>query len=59
VEQVSSTKENPAATAMATGSKKSNTHEGIFMSPRVAPRQMPAYSQRGQQFAALMAGARR
>lgn len=53
-----STKENPAATAMATGSKK-NPHEGASMLTRVAPRKMPAYSQRSQQFAALMAGARR
>jgi hypothetical protein len=61
MEQVSSTritKENPAATAMATGSKKPNTHEGL--SPmRIAVRNFPAYSQRSQVFAALMNGARR
>jgi hypothetical protein len=59
MEQDSSTKKNPAAGATATGSKNSNTYEGIFMSPRIAVRSNPAYTGRGQQFAALMAGARR
>lgn len=59
MQQPSRTKENPAATAMATGSRKPNTYEGISMSPRVAVRQNPVYTGRGRQFAALMAGARR
>jgi hypothetical protein len=59
MEQVSSTKKNPAAGATATGSKNSNTYEGIFMSPRVAVRSNPAYTGRSNEFARLMAGARR
>jgi hypothetical protein len=54
--QVPSTKKEPAAT----GSFNSNTlTKEIFVMTQRSTRTMPAYSQRGRQFAALMAGARR
>lgn len=55
-EQDSSTKKETSANWSL--NSNSLTKE-IFVMKSVAPRRMPAYTQRGQQFKALMAGVRR
>jgi hypothetical protein len=56
MEQVSSTKKETSAN----WSLNSNTpSKEIFVMTQRSTRTMPAYTQRGRQFAALMAGARR